>query len=129
MGTRTEILNVASSLKALAAKNPSVARELQPIVSELEAVAERADKKRLERKKAISGLLATPQRAAPPLTAAPKPNFLSTAVVPRLNDPALIMQVKDYEKSLQSMTLALQTMSSIQREQDAAMTAIRNNLR
>jgi hypothetical protein len=55
MGTRTDILKIAGRLKEIAAKNPSVG--LMPIVAELEAVAERADQKRMIKKKAVEDLL------------------------------------------------------------------------
>lgn len=100
MGTRTDILKIAGQLKELAIKNPSVG--LMPIVGELEAAAERADKKRMTKKKLVEELLngiPTPI----PLKPFPKANFLSTVVSPRINDPALKMQLADYEKSVAAL--------------------------
>ncbi len=100
MGTRTDILKIASGLKVLASKNPSVARDLQPLVAELEACAERADRKRMTKKKAVEELVAALPRAPMLPTGAPKPNFLSTVVGPRVTDMALKRQIADYEKAL-----------------------------
>ena len=100
MGTRTDILKIASGLKALAAKNPSVARDLQPIVAELEACAERADRKRMTKKKAVEELVAALPHAPMLPTGAPKANFLSTVVGPRVTDMALKHQIADFEKAL-----------------------------
>ena len=55
MGTRTDILKIAGQLRELAIRNPSVG--LMPIVTELEAAAERADKKRMTKKKLVEDLL------------------------------------------------------------------------
>ena len=126
MGTRTEILKIAADLRGLAAKNPAVAPGLHGIIADLEACAERADQKRLEKKKAVKGLLTTlqPPAAAPPT--APNPNFLSTVVAPKLSDRALVMQLIAYEKSVMAQH---QLMSSIQREHAAALAAVARNLR
>lgn len=97
MGTRTDILKIAAQLRELARKNPSAG--LMPVVTELEAVAERADQKRLTKKKAVEELLsALPKSPAPHM--APKANFLSTVIAPRINDPALKLQIAEYEKSI-----------------------------
>lgn len=100
MGTRTDILKIASDLKSLAAKNPAAARDLQPIVAALEACAERADRKRLTKKKAVEELVAALPLAPMLPTGAPKPNFLSTVVGPRVTDMTLKRQIADYEKAL-----------------------------
>jgi hypothetical protein len=126
MGTRTEILKIASDLKMLAAKNPAVARDLQPIVAELEATAERADKKRLEKKKAIKELVTSLERPAATPAVAPKASFLSTAVMPRLTDQASRLQLAEFEKTLNTY---LQMVSNIQRNQAAALAAVAKNLR
>lgn len=126
MGTRTEIMKIASSLEALASRNPAISRDLQQIVVELKATAERADKKRMERKNAIKGLLTTLQRPNSAPAMGPRPNFLSTAVVPKLTDRALAMQLMEYEKS---MNLLMQTMSNVQRDHAAAIASVANNLR
>lgn len=126
MGTRTEILKIATSLKMLATKNPSVARDLQAIVAELEAVAERADKKRLEKKGAIKELLTTIERLGVTPPVAPKPNFLGTAVMPRLTDQAARLQLAEFEKALNQY---VQMVSNIQRNQAAALAAVAKNLR
>jgi hypothetical protein len=100
MGTRTDILKIAGQLRELAIKNPSVG--LMPIVTELEAAAERADKKRMTKKKLVEDLL----RVVPtpiPLKPFPNANFLSTVVGPRLSDPALKLQLADYEKSVAAL--------------------------
>lgn len=126
MGTRTEILKIASDLKMLAAKNPSIARDLQPIVAELEATAERADKKRLEKKHAVKELLTTLEHPAPAQATVPKANFLSTAVMPRLTDQAARLQLAEFEKTLNTY---LQMVSNIQRNQAAALASVARNLR
>ncbi|MFO1312486.1 MAG: hypothetical protein U1F41_10545 [Burkholderiales bacterium] len=100
MGTRTDILKIAGNLKEFAAKNPSVARGLQPIVAELEACAERADRKRMTKKKAVEELVAALPRAPMLPAGAPKASFLSSVVGPRITDVALKRQIADYEKAL-----------------------------
>jgi len=100
MGTRTDIQKVASNLREFAAKNPSVAHGLIPIVTELESCAERADRKRLGKKSAVEDLLNALPRTGPIPSAAPKPNFLSTMVAPKVSDAMLKHQIADYEKTL-----------------------------
>jgi hypothetical protein len=124
MGTRTEILKIAADLRGLAAKNPAVAPGLHGIVAELEACAERADQKRMEKKKAVKGLLTTLQAPAAAPAAGPKANFLSTVVAPKLTDRTLVMQLIAYEKAVMTQ---FQTMSSILRGHDAALAAVRRN--
>ena len=99
MGTRTEILKIAGQLKELAIKNPSVG--LMPIVAELEAAAERADKKRMTKKKLVEDLLKV--LPDPILKPFPKANFLSTVVGPRIADPGLKVQLAEYEKSIAAL--------------------------
>lgn len=96
MGTRTDILKIAGQLREIANKNPTVG--LMPIVAELEAAAERADKKRLIKKKAVEDLIQL--KPFPTVGALPKANFLSTVVAPRVTDPALKHQLADYERSI-----------------------------
>ena len=96
MGTRTDILKIAEQLRELAKKNPSAG--LMPVVAELEAVAERADKKRLTKKKAVEELLSALPKS--PANATPKANFLSTVIAPRITDPAVKVQIAAYEKSI-----------------------------
>src|SRR6476620_7663377 len=72
MGTRTEILKIAGDLRDVAAKNPSVAPRLHGIIADLEACAERADQKRMEKKKAVKGLLTSLQTPAAAPSAGPK---------------------------------------------------------
>jgi hypothetical protein len=98
MGTRTDILKIASKLREIAIKNPSA--DLMPVVTELEAAAERADKKRLAKKKAVEDLLSALPKGSAMSVGVPKANFLSTVVAPRINDPALKMQIAEYEKSI-----------------------------
>ena len=124
MGTRTEILKIAADLRGLAARNPAVAPALHGIVADLEACAERADRKRMEKKKAVKGLLTTLQSPAAAPAAGPKANFLSTVVAPKLSDRALVMQLVAYEKAVMAQ---LQMMSSMQRGHDAALAAVRRN--
>ena len=97
MGTRTEILKIAGDLRDVAAKNPSVAPRLHGIIADLEACAERADQKRMEKKKAVKGLLTSLQTPAAAPSAGPKANFLSSVVAPKLSDRALVMQLVAYE--------------------------------
>ena len=100
MGTRTDILKIAGNLKDFAAKNPSVARGLQTIVAELEACAERADRKRMTKKKAVEELVAAIPHAPMMAPGAPEATFLSTVVGPRVTDMTLKRQIADYEKAL-----------------------------
>ena len=97
MGTRTEILKIAGQLKEIAAKNPSVG--LMPIVAELEAAAERADKKRLNKKKAVEEFIQLRPRIQI-IVPVPRPNFLGNVVAPRITDPTLKHQLAEYEKSV-----------------------------
>jgi hypothetical protein len=98
MGTRTDILKIASRLKDVAARQPSAG--LMPIVAELEACAERADRKRLAKKKAVEELLSALPQAPSIVPMPPKANFLSTVVAPRISDPSLRQQLMDYERSI-----------------------------
>lgn len=98
MGTRTDILKIAGRLREVAAKHPSAG--LMPIVSELEACAERADRKRLAKKKAVEELLSALPQGPSIASMAPKANFLSTVVAPRITDPSLRQQLMDYERSI-----------------------------
>lgn len=108
MGTRTDIQRVASNLRAFAATNPSVAQGLIPLVAELEACAEKADRKRLGKKRAVEEFLnALPRTDQVPL-AAPKPNFLSTVVSPKIADAMVRHQLADYERTLTSYIQQLQ---------------------
>jgi hypothetical protein len=97
MGTRTDILKIAGQLRELAKRNPSAG--LMPVVAELEAVAERADKKRLTKKKAVEELLSALPKS-PAASATPKANFLSTVIAPRITDPGVKVQIAAYEKSI-----------------------------
>jgi len=126
MGTRTEILKIAADLRGLAAKNPSVAPALHGIVGQLEACAERADRKRMEKKKAVKGLLATLQSPAAAPATAPSANFLSNVVAPKLTDRALAMQLIAYEKAVAAQ---FQMIASIQRNHAAALAAVAHNFR
>ena len=73
-----------------------------PIVTELEAAAERADKKRMTKKKLVEDLLL---HALPPpvLKSFPKANFLSAVVGSRITDPGLKLQLAEYEKSVAAL--------------------------
>lgn len=100
MGTRTDIQKVVNSLREFAARNPSVAQGLIPIVAELEMCAEKADRKRLSKKRAVEELLNVLPRTGPGPSAVPKANFVSTMVSPKITDAMLKHQLADYEKTL-----------------------------
>ena len=102
MGTRTDILKIAGRLKELASRNPSVGG-LMPIVAELEACAERADRKRLAKKRAVEDLLNVFPKTPALNPAIPKANFLSMVVSPRVTDPTLKHQIADYERSVAAL--------------------------